>query len=307
MKVIFAGTPEFAVPALQAIIDAGHEVVQVLTQPDRPAGRGMKLKPSPVKALALSHQIPVYQPESLKAAEAQSLLAACDVMVVAAYGLILPQATLDWPKYGCYNIHASLLPRWRGAAPIQRAMLAGDLETGVTIMEVVKALDAGSMLKRGSVPITEQDTAETLHDALAIMGAQLMTETLADLAKTGQPKSETQDESLVTYAAKLEKSEARIDWQLQATEVARRIRAYNPFPVAYSEFNQEVWRIWFAEAREGHGNPGEIIAIEPEAIVVACKTGAIAIRSLQKPGGKKLSARELLAGTSLTIGMHFDA
>jgi methionyl-tRNA formyltransferase len=307
MKVIFAGTPEFAVPALQAIIDAGHEVVQVLTQPDRPAGRGMKLKPSPVKALALNHQIPVYQPESLRTVEAQSLLAACDVMVVAAYGLILPQATLDWPKYGCYNIHASLLPRWRGAAPIQRAMLAGDPETGVTIMEVVKALDAGGMLKRGSVPITEQDTAETLHDALAIMGAQLMTETLTDLAKTGQPNPETQDESLVTYAAKLEKSEARIDWQLQAAEVARRIRAYNPFPVAYSEFNQEVWRIWFAEARASHGNPGEIIAIEPEAIIVACKTGAIAIRSLQKPGGKKLSARELLAGTPLAIGMHFDA
>lgn len=304
MKLIFAGTPEFAVPALAALIEAGHEIVLVLTQPDRPAGRGMKLQASPVKQLALRHGIPVYQPETLKTAAAQAPVAAvaADAMIVAAYGLILPQAVLDMPRRGCYNIHASLLPRWRGAAPIQRAILAGDAETGVTIMEVVLALDAGAMLKKASLPITEHDTAQHLHDALADLGGKLMAETLADLdAIVPQP----QDAALVTYAEKLRKDEAPLDWRRSAAELARQVRAFNPFPVAQATFNGEVWRIWMAYAvPDVRGLPGSILDTA-DGILVGCGDGALRITELQKPGGKRLQARNFLAGTPLQRGDAF--
>ena len=214
MNIIFAGTPEFAVPALQALIDAGHTISMVLTQPDRPSGRGMKLKQSPVKELALQYKIDVFQPETLKTAEAQARIAdtQSDVMIVAAYGLIIPTVVLNMPKIGCYNIHASLLPRWRGAAPIQRSILAGDTETGVTIMEVVPALDAGAMVSKGVLTIGDTDTAQSLHDGLSALGAHLMVAAMAQLQVSGHLDAEPQDESLVTYAHKLEKAESPIDW-----------------------------------------------------------------------------------------------
>lgn len=305
MKIIFAGTPEFAVPALAALIAAGHEIVLVLTQPDRPAGRGMKLKASPVKELALQHGLPVYQPETLKTAESQAPVAAveADVMIVAAYGLILPQAVLDIPRRGCLNIHASLLPRWRGAAPIQRAILAGDAETGVTIMEVVLALDAGAMLKKGVVPITERDTAQSLHDALAEMGGRLMVETLAELDTT---QAQPQDEALATYAEKLRKDEAPLDWHGNAADLARQVRAFNPFPVAQATFQGEPWRIWMAYAvPDASGIPGEVLNIS-DGILVACGAGALRITEVQKPGGKRLQARDFLAGNPLKPGDRFS-
>lgn len=304
MRLIFAGTPEFAVPALAALIEAGHDLALVLTQPDRPAGRGMKLKASPVKALALRHGIAVYQPETLKTPENQAPLAAlaADAMVVAAYGLILPQAVLDMPRHGCFNIHASLLPRWRGAAPIQRALLAGDAQTGITIMQVVRALDAGAMLKRAALPITANDTAQSLHDSLAALGGRLMVETLAELGTlTPQP----QDEALVTYAEKLRKDEAPLDWRKPAAELARQVRAFNPFPGAQAAMRGEPWKIWFARAVTGSGAPGEIIGLQG-GIVVACGAGALAIDELQKPGGRRLSWKEFLAGTRLETGERFD-
>lgn len=305
MKLIFAGTPEFAVPALAALISAGHEIVLVLTQPDRPAGRGMKLKASPVKELALKNELPVFQPETLRDAATQARIASveADAMVVAAYGLIIPDAVLEMPRFGCLNIHASLLPRWRGAAPIQRAILAGDGETGVTIMQVVKALDAGAMLEKTALPITENDTAQTLHDALAALGGGLMVEALAKIERLNP---EPQDETLVTYAEKLKKSEAPIDWTLSASELSRRVRAFNPFPVAQAIMRGELWRIWFARAvpRAG-GSPGEIISIE-KGILVACGTGTLLIEELQRPGGKRLGWKEFLAGTPLKPGEHFE-
>jgi methionyl-tRNA formyltransferase len=306
MKIIFAGTPEFAVPTLAALIGAGHEIVMVLTQPDRPAGRGMKLKASPVKELALQHNLPVYQPETLKTPESRAPLEGldADVMVVAAYGLILPQVVLDLPRRGCYNVHASLLPRWRGAAPIQRSLLAGDAETGVTIMEVVLALDAGAMLKKGVVPITENDTAQSLHDALAAMGGRLMVEVLAELDDI---RPEPQDEALVTYAEKLRKDEAPLDWKRSAAELSRQVRAFNPFPVAQAKFNDEVWRIWMATVAVGtSGTPGEILDTS-DCILVACGENALRITELQKPGGKRLSARDFLAGNQLKRGDRFAA
>lgn len=304
MKIIFAGTPEFAVPALAALIAAGHDIVLVLTQPDRPAGRGMKLKSSPVKELALAHGLAVFQPETLKAPDVQAHIAAvnADVMVVAAYGLIIPQAVLDMPKDGCLNIHASLLPRWRGAAPIQRAILAGDSETGVTIMRVVLALDAGGMLKKAAIPITAQDTAQTLHDALAALGGKLMVEVLAQLKSL---KAEPQDEGLVTYAEKLQKSEAPIAWRRSAADISRQVRAFNPFPVATAAMNGEIWKIWLATTAQWRGTPGEIISLE-NGIIVSCGEGALCITELQKPGGKRLGWKEFLAGNPLRTGMCFD-
>lgn len=302
MKLIFAGTPEFAVPALGELIASGHEVVLVLTQPDRPAGRGMKLTPSPVKRLAQQHGIPVYQPETLKTEESRAPLAAAgaDAMVVAAYGMILPQAVLDLPRLGCLNIHASLLPRWRGAAPIARAILAGDAETGVTIMQVVLALDAGAMLAKASVPVTENDTAQTLHDALAALGGRLLVQTLAQLPSIApQP----QDEALVTYADKLRKDEAPLDWRRSAVELARQVRAFNPFPVARAGFRDEIWRIWMAYAEHGEGAAaaGTVLSTD-NGIRVACGEGVLRITELQRPGGKRLAARDFLAGFPLRPG-----
>ncbi len=311
MKIIFAGTPEFAVPALAALIAAGHEIVMVLTQPDRPAGRGMKLKPSPVKVLAQQHALPVFQPESLKPQEVQAQIAAtqADVMIVAAYGLIIPTSVLQMPKYGCYNIHASLLPRWRGAAPIHRSILAGDVETGVTIMEVVPALDAGAMVSKGVVPIKDTDTTQSLHDALSAIGAELMVQAMRDLAANGTLPSTPQDETLVTYAHKLEKAEAAIDWNKSATEISRQVRGFNPFPVAQSLLKGEVCRIWMAtsqaaDAQYAHAKPGEIVSVQ-DGLLVACGEGLLNISELQAPGGKRLNAQAFVQGHHLQAGDLF--
>ena len=306
MKIIFAGTPEFATPALAALIEAGHQVVMVLTQPDRPAGRGMKLKPSPVKVLAEQHGLHVFQPETLKDVAVQAQIAAvdADVMIVAAYGLIIPTVTLNAPRYGCYNIHASLLPRWRGAAPIHRSLLAGDIETGVTIMEVVPALDAGAMVSRGILPITDIDTTQTLHDALSAIGAKLMVEAMATLAEKGALPATPQDEAFVTYAHKLEKAEAAIDWQKSAVEISRQVRAFNPFPVAQTKLKDEVCRIWMATAQTGKANVGEIVSVH-DGVLVGCGDDLLHITELQAPGGKRLGAQAFVHGHNLKVGDTF--
>lgn len=312
MKIIFAGTPEFAAPALAALIAAKHEIVMVLTQPDRPAGRGMQLKASPVKQLALQHHLSVFQPESLKPLEVQAHIAAAnaDVMIVAAYGLIIPTVVLNLFTKGCYNIHASLLPRWRGAAPIHRALLAGDVETGVTIMEVVPALDAGAMVSKGVVPITDVDTTQTLHDALAKIGADLMVQAMRDLAENGVLPSMQQDENLVTYAHKLEKAESAIDWHKSASEISRQVRAFNPFPVATAQFRGETCRIWFANAsgEKAHAKHGEIVAAGHDlqaSINAACGEGVLEIYELQMPGGKRQTAQQFVQGQHVKLGEMF--
>ncbi len=306
MKIIFAGTPEFAVPALAALIKAGHQIVMVLTQPDRPAGRGMKFKASPVKVLATKHQLDVFQPETLKTPEVQARLQEtnADVMIVAAYGLIIPTSILSMPRLGCYNIHASLLPRWRGAAPIHRSILAGDQETGVTIMEVVPALDAGAMVSKGALPISETDTTQSLHDALSHLGAELMVTAMQTLESTGQLAATPQDESLVTYAHKLEKSESAIDWNKSAIELSRQVRAFNPFPVAQSILKDEVCRLWMATAVDGKAKPGEVVSLV-EGILVGCGEGLLRITELQAPGGKRLGALAFIQGHHLKVGDYF--
>ena len=308
LKIIFAGTPDFAVPALEALIASNHQVSLVLTQPDRPAGRGMKLKASPVKELASEHGITVFQPETLKDADVQARIAAeeADVMIVAAYGLIIPTVVLNMPRKGCYNIHASLLPRWRGAAPIQRSLLAGDKETGVTIMEVVPALDAGAMISKGILPIGERDTAQSLHDSLGAIGARLMVEVMDSLADTGTIEAEPQDEALVTYAEKLQKAEASIDWHRSAIEISRQVRAFNPFPVAQSLLNGEVCRIWMATAQSGKAMPGEIIDIGA-TILVGTGEGLLSIEELQLPGGKRLAVKDFMAGRKIKVGDRFES
>ncbi len=311
MKIIFAGTPEFAVPALKGLIEAGHEIVMVLTQPDRPAGRGMKLKASPIKQLAQAHDLPVYQPASLKSEDVQAEIAAvqADAMIVAAYGLIIPTAILDMPTLGCYNIHGSLLPRWRGAAPIHRAILAGDAETGVTIMKVVPKLDAGDMISKGVLPITEDDTTQTLHDAISQLGADLMVEAMDTLKRERVLAAEVQDESLVTYAHKLEKSESAIDWQQPAEVIARQVRAFNPFPVATAKFRDQTCRLWFAkangDAQKASAAPGEILALG-DTVVVQCGDGQLHIHECQWPGAKRQTAQQFIQGKHLKTGEHFS-
>jgi methionyl-tRNA formyltransferase len=304
MKLIFAGTPEFAAQALAAIIEAGHEVALVLTQPDRPAGRGMTLQPSPVKKLAQAHGIEVFQPLTLKGAEAQAKVAgvAAEVMVVAAYGLILPQLVLDMPKFGCINIHGSLLPRWRGAAPIQRALLAGDAETGVCIMQMEAGLDTGPVLLRGAFPIEANDTTASLHDRLAVLGAQLVVEALGRLPLV----AEVQPLEGVTYAHKIEKAEALIDWQRSAAELDRHIRAFNPFPGAQALFKGQTIKLWQAMPVAGSGKIGRVLAVDRKQITIACGEGALAIQELQKAGGKRLPVQQFLAGNSLLVGDCFD-
>lgn len=309
LKIIFAGTPDFAVPALAALIEAGHQVVLVLTQPDRPSGRGMKLKASPVKELALQHKIEVFQPETLRDVEVQARIDALktDVMIVAAYGLIIPTNVLEMPRLGCYNVHASLLPRWRGAAPIQRSLLAGDIETGVTIMEVVPALDAGAMVSKGVVPIGERDTAQSLHDEIAHIGAELMLAAMERLAIEGSLPAIPQDESLVTYASKLQKSEAAINWTHSANLISRQVRAFNPFPVAHAMLNGEVCRIWMATFLDTPviEKPGMILAVS-SGVQVACGQGVLVIEELQSPGGKRLKAKDFVTGHGLKIGQYFE-
>jgi methionyl-tRNA formyltransferase len=304
MKLIFAGTPEFAAQALAAIVDAGHEVTLVLTQPDRPAGRGMALQPSPVKKFALEKGLPIFQPLSLKDAEAQARVAEAqaEVMVVAAYGLILPQVVLDMPRLGCINIHGSLLPRWRGAAPIQRALLAGDAETGVCIMQMEAGLDTGPVLLRGAFSIESDDTSATLHDRLAALGARLVVEALGKLPLP----AEAQTADGVTYAHKIEKAEALIDWHKSAIELDRHIRAFNPFPGAQVLFKGQTIKLWQASAVAGDGEIGQVLAVDRNQLLVACGDGALAIRELQKAGGKRLPVQQFLAGNAVRVGDRFD-
>lgn len=304
MRLIFAGTPEFAAQALQAIVDAGHEVALVLSQPDRPAGRGMTLQASPVKQLALEKGIEVFQPLSLKDPAAQQKIAAvnAEVMVVAAYGLILPQVVLDLPHFGCLNIHASLLPRWRGAAPIQRALLAGDAATGVCIMQMEAGLDTGPVLLREAFPIAPDDTSATLHDRLAALGAKLVVEALGKLPLPAEP----QPAEGVTYAHKIEKAEAMIDWTKSAAELDRHLRAFNPFPGAQARFAGQTVKLWRATPVAASGEIGQILAVDRSMIVVACGEGALAISELQKAGGKRLPVQQFLAGHPLKVGDRFD-
>ena len=304
MRLIFAGTPAFAAAALAALADAGHEICLVLTQPDRPAGRGMKLTPSAVKQAAQARGLPLYQPTSLKSAEAQDALraVAAEVMVVAAYGLILPQAVLDIPRRGCLNIHASLLPRWRGAAPIQRAILAGDELTGITIMQMDAGLDTGAMLLKTTVPIRDDDTAGSLHDTLARAGAASIVEALARL---DQLRPQAQDDALATYAAKLTKEEARLDWSRPAADLARAVRAYNPVPGAHTSLDGQMVKIWRATAQGSNPPgtaPGEVLAADEHGIVVACGEGALRIAELQLAGGKRMDAAALAGGRALLPG-----
>jgi len=316
LRIIFAGTPGFSVSALQALLDSNHEVVAVYTQPDRPAGRGRKLTASAVKELALTHDLPVYQPESLKPMEAQQTLEAlnADVMVVVAYGLLLPKAVLDVPKYGCLNIHASLLPRWRGAAPIQRAIEAGDAETGVTIMQMDIGLDTGDMLYKVTTDISAKDNAASLHDRLSALGATALIETLTQL-QAQQLKPESQDDALVTYAKKLTKAEATIQWAQSAEIIVRKIQAFNPWPIAFTHFQEKPLR--FGQAmllseeevqtyQEGGGkNPGTVLAVEKTGMVVATGSQPILIQQAQPSGKKMMSAYDFAQSRPL-IGYTFS-
>jgi methionyl-tRNA formyltransferase len=309
LKIIFAGTPQFAASALEALLANGQTVAAVLTQPDRPAGRGMRLVASPVKQLAVQHELPVLQPTTLKSAEVQQQLAGyqADIMVVAAYGLLLPTAVLHLPRYGCLNIHASLLPRWRGAAPIQRAILAGDNETGITIMQMDEGLDTGDMLLKLACPIEARDTAQTLHDKLAELGAQAIVTALDRLGQ-GSLKAISQDNEQATYATKLTKAEAQIDWTRDAIEIDRMVRAYNPFPVAVSACHNVPVKIWQANpAGNVQGEPGTVCAVEKNGIVVACGRGALRLEILQRPGGKVLPAAQFIQGFALQPGDRFAA
>jgi len=304
MRIIFMGTPEFAVPALVALVEAGHEIVAAYSQPPRPAGRGKQLQPSPVQRAAEARGIAVRHPVSLKGADEQAEFAAlgADIAVVAAYGLILPQAILDAPRHGCVNIHASLLPRWRGAAPIQRALLAGDAETGVCIMQMEAGLDTGPVLLRGAFPIAADDTSATLHDRLAALGATLIVDALCRLPLPAEP----QPAEGVTYAQKIGKAEAQIDWSLSAAELDRHIRAFNPFPGAQAQFGGQTVKLWRAVPVDGSGEKGQILAVDRNSIVVACGSGALAVSELQKAGGKRLPVRDFLAGHPLKAGDRFD-
>ena len=304
MRLIFAGTPAFAGAALAALIEAGHELALVLTQPDRPAGRGMKLVPGAVKQMALQHGLAVAQPATLRDAAVQQRLRElqAEAMVVAAYGLILPQAVLEAPRAGCINIHASLLPRWRGAAPIQRALLAGDGETGISIMRMDAGLDTGPVLLRQALPIAATDTAATLHDKLAALGAGLIVDALARLAEL---EAEAQAQAGATYAAKIEKGEAAIDWRRPAAALERQVRAFDPFPGALAQFGAENWKIWRAQPLPDHGDPGCVLAADSGGIVVACGEGALRLLELQKPGGRRLPVADFLRGVRIAAGERF--
>ena len=322
MRLVFAGTPEFAARALEAIVAAGHEVALVLAQPDRPAGRGQQPAPGAVKRCALAHALPVEQPASLRGEDIQRRLAACgaDAMVVAAYGLILPPPVLAAFAHGCINIHASLLPRWRGAAPIQRAIEAGDACTGITIMRMEAGLDTGPMLLAEPIPIGPRDTAGTLHDALAALGARLIVDALAGLA-AGTLRETPQPEAGVTYARKLDKAESAIDWQLPAEAIERRIRAFDPVPGAATALADrpgvplKVWRARVLEAPAtgpaDAGDPagaveaGTVTACGAEGLVVRCGRDALALEVLQRPGGKRLAAADFLRGFPVAPGERF--
>ncbi len=296
-RIIFAGTPQFSVPSLQALIDSKHTVCAVYTQPDRKAGRGRKLQASPVKTLALAHGIDVYQPISLKDTEAQAQLQAlsADLMVVAAYGLILPKAVLDAPALGCINVHASLLPRWRGAAPIQRAILAGDTVTGITLMQMDVGLDTGAMIKSESCEIRADDTGQTLHDRLSELGARMLASNIDEIEKL--PVT-VQDNSLATYAKKLEKTEAQLDWQESAMVLERKVRAFNPWPVAQANLFDQTLRIWAAQALPPSPAPaptiGSVLHCQRDGIDVVTADGILRLLQVQIAGGKPISVGDFL-------------
>lgn len=303
MRIVFAGTPEFSVPPLQALLGSGHQVIAVYTQPDRPAGRGRKLTPSPVKALALEAGVPVYQPSNFKAepdlAALESLGA--DLVVVVAYGLLLPQRVLDAPRLGCINIHASLLPRWRGAAPIQRAIAAGDRETGITIMQMEAGLDTGPMHLVRRCPIGGRETGESLHDKLSALGAEAIMASLPSI-EAGTSTPLPQEDALATYAHKLKKEESLIDWRLPAEEIDRRVRAYNPWPVAQTACGDAMLRIWDAMPLDGEGReavPGAIVESGPGGIDVMTGRGLLRITRLQMPGKRAMEAADFLNAHSL--------
>ena len=304
MKVIFAGTPDFAAQALRAIAAAGFEILLVLTQPDRPKGRGMQLQASPVKQAALELGLAIAQPASLRHEEAQALLRAqnADVMVVAAYGLILPQAVLDTPAHGCLNIHASLLPRWRGAAPIQRAIEAGDAETGVCIMQMDAGLDTGAVVSTHRYAIKNTDTATDVHDALADLGAHAIVADLQQLQQTGRLNATPQPQAGITYAQKLSKEEAKIDWNESALVIERKIRAFNPVPGAWVEYQNQPLKIWRAEAVAQSGRAGEVLAISSDGLIVACGEGALNITELQPAGSKRMPVAAFAAGRHIEKG-----
>mgnify|MGYP002737170742 FL=1 len=304
MKVIFAGTPDFAAQALRAIAAAGFEILLVLTQPDRPKGRGMQLQASPVKQAALELGLAIAQPASLRHKEAQALLRAqnADVMVVAAYGLILPQAVLDTPAHGCLNIHASLLPRWRGAAPIQRAIEAGDAETGVCIMQMDAGLDTGAVVSTHRYAIKNTDTATDVHDALADLGAHAIVADLQQLQQTGGLNATPQPPAGITYAQKLSKEEAKIDWNESALVIERKIRAFNPVPGAWVEYQNQPLKIWRAEAVAQSGRAGEVLAISSDGLIVACGEGALNITELQPAGSKRMPVAAFAAGRHIEKG-----
>jgi methionyl-tRNA formyltransferase len=310
LRIAFAGTPHFALPALRALLQSPHRVVGVLTQPDRPAGRGRELRASPVKLLAAEHGLPLAQPSTLKTEEGRAALASWqpDLLVVVAYGLLLPKAVLQIPRLGCLNIHGSLLPRWRGAAPIHRALLAGDTETGVTIMQLDEGLDTGPTLLERRRAIGPHETAGDLHDALAELGAAALVEAIEGLA-SGALRPQAQPAEGVTYAAKLEKSEARLDWNLSAVELDRRVRAFNPWPVAETGFDGETLRIWratVADPAPAGSLPGTLLGVDAAGLRVACGHGVLAIAELQRAGKKPVSARDFANAVRLD-GQRFDA
>ncbi len=304
-RLVFAGTPAFAVPALRELVAAGYPPVTVYTQPDRPAGRGRKARPSPVKLAALDYGLPVEQPASLRDPAARERLAGLrpDLMIVAAYGLILPQSVLDLPRLGCVNIHASLLPRWRGAAPIQRAILAGDTETGVCLMRMEAGLDTGPVLACATTPIHAEDTGGTLHDRLADIGAGLLIGSLPDLLE-GKLRAQPQDHDAATYASKVSKAEALLDWRKPARQLQRQVAAFNPWPVAHTRWHGEPLRIWRATVicESADAAPGTVLAAGRGGIDVATGEGCLRLLELQLPGGRVLAAGAFLSGHSLRPG-----
>lgn len=299
LRIIFAGTPDFAARHLQALIDSEHQVIAVYSPPDRPAGRGKKLKACEVKELAVTHNIPVFQPESLKSEHVQQEMAAlnADLMVVVAYGMLLPLAILDTPKYGCINVHGSILPRWRGAAPIQRAIWAGDAQSGVTIMQMDEGLDTGDMLSIATCAIEPDETSTTLYEKLAQLGPDALIKTVADIAK-GQAVATKQDDTLANYAHKLSKDEANIDWAMGAAQIERNIRAFNPWPICFTQFSGHTVKIWQAEIVNQQGRAGEILSADKNGIVVATADQAIRITTLQPQGKKPMTAQDFLNGRS---------
>jgi methionyl-tRNA formyltransferase len=309
MRVGFAGTPEFAATVLRTLLAAGFEVPLVLTQPDRPRGRGLRLEPSPVKALALARGLPVLQPATLKTEEARAAVVAValDVLVVAAYGLILPPVILAWPRHGCINVHASLLPRWRGAAPIHRAILAGDVETGVTIMQMDAGLDTGPMLASIPVPIAARETTGSLHDRLATAGGDAVVTALERLERDGALHGRPQPESGATYAAKIDRAEAIIDWERDAVAIDRQIRALSPAPGAATMLGAEVLKLWQAEPLPAGGAdapPGTVISANADGVIVACGAGALRVTELQPAGSRRMSAAACIAGRRIAAGMQ---